>query len=301
MVRPTQQSSTKRKRKSNDLIWARDGDHKNAQEHPCYLLENNCNKGAPSDNNDKVWVEWSSNGTIACIPKSRISTTVLSSRRSRRNDTKQTGDEQTATNKKQKKRAPSKKRSSKGQSKPINDNNNATLNEDEDKQQKKRAPPRKRLNGGLSTLLSKRKKHTTVGNSSNTTNAIPKQILVEECGVPEVNGTYDLRVDDARTDGLSVDESDAPVYSKKGIWQGTAVDFEIYRTASRLGYGHSGILVLDIGCYHPLVFTQLVIKDLLLCPTARRGLAKSLSCLQLRVGKEMTMEKLIELIIHYQH
>jgi len=212
MVRPTQQSSTKRKRKSNDLIWARDGDHKNAQEHPCYLLENNCNEGAPSnDNDEKVWVEWSSNGTVACIPKSRISTTGLSSRRKRTN-TKQ----------------------------PVVNNVQQTTSN----KQKKRAPPRKRSNGGLSTLLSKRKKHSTVGNSttnsnSNITIAIPEQILVEGCGIPEVNGTYELQVDNARrTDGLSVDEGDVPVYSKKGIWQGKVVDFEIYRTASRLGYGH---------------------------------------------------------------
>jgi len=91
MVRPTQQSSTKRKRKSNDLIWARDGDHKNAQEHPAYLLEN-C-KADTSKNDNEVWVEWSSNGTVACVPKSRISTTVLSSRRRRHNNgRKQPGD-----------------------------------------------------------------------------------------------------------------------------------------------------------------------------------------------------------------
>jgi len=94
MVRPTQQTSTKRKRKSNDLIWARDGDHKNAQEHPAYILEN-CNEEDTSKNdNDEVWVEWSSNGTVACIPKSRISTAGLSSRRRRHNNNgrKQPGD-----------------------------------------------------------------------------------------------------------------------------------------------------------------------------------------------------------------
>jgi len=91
-----------RKRKSNNLIWARDGDGKNAQEHPCYLLDKYCNEHGGWLSSDKVWVEWSSNGTIACIPESRISTTGLSSRRRRtnNNDTKQTGDnnEQTTTN-----------------------------------------------------------------------------------------------------------------------------------------------------------------------------------------------------------
>jgi len=89
MVRPTQQISTKRKRQSNDLIWARDGDGENAQEHPAYLLEN-CNEDdgvLTCNNNDKVWVEWSSNGTIACIPKSRLSTSGLSPRRSRHKST----------------------------------------------------------------------------------------------------------------------------------------------------------------------------------------------------------------------
>ena len=56
MVRSSHQSNTKRKRKSNDLIWARDGDH--IQEHPAYILEN-CNEDDDTTNSDKVWVEWS--------------------------------------------------------------------------------------------------------------------------------------------------------------------------------------------------------------------------------------------------
>ena len=158
MVRPTQQSNTKRKRKNNDLIWARDGDHKNAQEHPAYILEN-CNEEDDNDTStcDKVWVEWSSNGTVACIPKSRISTTGLSSRRSRRttnNDTKQSSNELSTTSNKQKKRAPSRKRSKNGQSIPINDSTKST-------------------NG-----------------SESNDNRFPNQILAEGCGISELNGTY---------------------------------------------------------------------------------------------------------------
>jgi len=193
MVRPTQQTSTKRKRQSNDLIWARDGDQKNAQEHPCYLLENCNEEGAPSDNdNDKVWVEWSSNGTVACIPKSRISTTGLSSRRSRRNDTKRPV-------------VPSTKRSNNSQSKSKNNSTTATLNEDED--------------------------------SESDDERIPDQILVEGCGISEVNGTYD-RI------AYKMYGSNSPVFNKKEIWKGEVKEFVIYEcsTNTHCGQWYIGIL-----------------------------------------------------------
>ena len=191
MVRPTQQSSTKRKRKSNDLIWARDGDHKNAQEHPAYILEN-CNEEVTSKNDnddDEVWVEWSSNGTVACIPKSRISTAGLSSRRRRttNNDTKQPAVndvQQTISN--EQKNAPSKKQSNDSQSKSINNSTAATLKKVED-----------------SKLDDKR---------------IPHQILVEGCGIPEMNGTYHLDCGVER------------VYIKSGEWKGEVEDFLVYRS-----------------------------------------------------------------------
>ena len=84
--------STKRKRQSDILIWARDGDNEKAQEHPAYILEIEDvgdEDGAPSsnnNNNDQVWIEWASNGTTAQITKSRISSTGLTTRRRRNND-----------------------------------------------------------------------------------------------------------------------------------------------------------------------------------------------------------------------
>ena len=221
MVRPTQQSSTKRKRMSNDLIWARDGDQKNAQEHPCYLLEN-LHYCVSAINIDKVWVEWSSNGTIACIPKSRISTTELSSRRRRttnnNDDTRKSSDndEQPTTNNKQ----------------------------------KKRAPPKKRSNyGGQST----QKKRTTFGISTSNINsdtiAIPEQILVEGCGITELNGTYNR----------GADEGAAPVFSKKGTWKGKAVEFEFYRRANILGYGYWYIGIRE-GRISPIIFFKVSYK-----------------------------------------
>ena len=79
--------STKRKRKSNDLIWARDADHEKAKEHPAYILESESDEDGAPNNNNKVWVEWVSNGTISHIPKSRISKTGLLSRSRNRNVT----------------------------------------------------------------------------------------------------------------------------------------------------------------------------------------------------------------------
>lgn len=152
MVRSSQQSITKRKRKSNDLIWARDG----LYEHPAYLLEN-CNEDDDTTKSDKVWVEWSSNGTIACIPKSRISSTDLSSRRRRSN----------------------------------NDDNNDTSSSD-----------------GI------------------------QQIIVEGCGMPEINGTYARNETSQRGLVHSADDRGASVFSKKGEWKGEEVDFVIYRTSS---------------------------------------------------------------------
>ena len=111
-------STPSRKRKSiippnAALVWARDGDHVGATEHPAYLLSStpdgeddappssdsssrNNNVNSNSDSNDDaedgnhvgdeeeyVWVQWASNGTTSHIPKSNLSS-GLSSRRSRR-------------------------------------------------------------------------------------------------------------------------------------------------------------------------------------------------------------------------
>ena len=65
------------------LIWARDGDSDTAVCHPAYLLDNK--KGDAN----LVWIEWASNGTVAQIPESCISS-GLASRRSSRVDNVQT-------------------------------------------------------------------------------------------------------------------------------------------------------------------------------------------------------------------
>lgn len=85
MVRSGPLPSTKRKRKSDNLIWAQDGDNEKAQEHPAYLLEID-EDGAPSSNNDNDQAFYSSNGTTAQVPKSRISSTGLATRRQRNNN-----------------------------------------------------------------------------------------------------------------------------------------------------------------------------------------------------------------------
>lgn len=61
------------------LIWARDGDHETAVEHPAFLLE-----GGDTTTRDHVVVEWASTGAIAEIHGSWISTEGLGSRRRRR-------------------------------------------------------------------------------------------------------------------------------------------------------------------------------------------------------------------------
>ena len=294
MVRPTQQTSTKRKRKSNVLIWARDGDHKNAQEHPCYLLEN-CNEeeGAPS--NDEVWVEWVSNGTVACIPKSRISS-GLSSRRRRVNN-KDTKCPASNDNISKQKHVPSTKRSMSigGKSISNNDSTTATLNDDRPptiEQKKRRAPPRKRTNGGRLTALINKK--LSKGNSINTKQSkkrapprkppnwpsatnyyaklvhatstkrsvdgqskpinstdtsltqnesskdIPNYVLVEGCGITELNGTYNL---------ADTDDKGAPVFCKRGKWMGNVTDYTIFRERNKLGndYWYIGIFSLTPG------------------------------------------------------
>jgi len=209
MVRPTQQTSTKRKRKSNDLIWARDGDHKNAQEHPCYLLENNCNEGAPSNNSDKVWVEWSSNGTVACIPKSRISTKGLSSRRRRtnNNNTEQASvaEKPTINNTKQK-RTPSTKRSEVDPSTSTSNSNTNAIPE-------------------LIYL---------------------ERCGIPEVNGTYYLQVADAREDGLSVDNGK--DGVAPVYRKKGILKGEK-DIEIYRTASTLGYGHWYIGTPSISFY----------------------------------------------------
>ena len=72
--------SNRRHYKRGPLIWARDGDSETAAEHPAYLLLNNkevdddsiiCNN-TNDNNNDTVLIEWSTNGAVAQIPRSRI-------------------------------------------------------------------------------------------------------------------------------------------------------------------------------------------------------------------------------------
>ncbi|KAL7541259.1 hypothetical protein ACHAXR_010769 [Thalassiosira sp. AJA248-18] len=151
--------SPSRKRKQTippnaTLIWARDGDHDGAKEHPAYILssppqqslelssvggdgcrENNDSKHV--DGNDEgeecVWVQWASNGTVSRIPKSNLSS-GLPSRRSRRSSASASPNENT----------PKPKRSrlslTKKQRRQIKEHRNKPVNNGRKKSSQKRPP-----------------------------------------------------------------------------------------------------------------------------------------------------------------
>ena len=83
-----------RKRKMTSIpsnatfVWAREGDHDGAKDHPAYLLSStpsppsndkiDCNTKDNGEGVEYVWVQWASNGTISKIPKCNISSDLPS-------------------------------------------------------------------------------------------------------------------------------------------------------------------------------------------------------------------------------
>mmetsp|Transcript_19238 Transcript_19238/g.41705 ORF Transcript_19238/g.41705 Transcript_19238/m.41705 type:complete len:273 (+) Transcript_19238:2-820(+) len=68
----------------------------------------------------------------------------------------------------------------------------------------------------------------TTNHSDNSGNGIVEQMVIEGCGLTEVNGTFQ------RVEGATC--NDLPMYSKKGQWEGSTVDFVMCCYLSGLWY-----------------------------------------------------------------
>ena len=61
---------------STDMKWARESPNETAETHPCYVQKLDDDGGRLECDDGMVWVKWSSNGLVARIPKSHVSTSL---------------------------------------------------------------------------------------------------------------------------------------------------------------------------------------------------------------------------------
>ena len=95
---------------------------------------------------------------------------------------------------------------------------------------------------GVATTTARSAASTRANSASIEKGQVVTKVEVVECGTLEVNGTY-TRAVQSRTGQPQLHEG-SPIYKKRGIWNGRAEDFVIYRHNSAWTIGVSGKAIL---------------------------------------------------------